>query len=413
LTQVQSANDYPAAIVALQYRDFRLLWLGQLISSVGTQMQMTALNYHIYKLTDSPLMLGLTGLVRVVPIIIFSLVGGVFADAHDRRRVMLVTQSLMMGFAALLGLATNSGIISAWFIYAVAACTAATSAFDSPARQALAPNLVPKEHLTNALSLNNIMQQIAAIVGPGLAGICIAVVGFASVYWINAASFLAVLVALFVMRTPTQQNLGVAKVTLDALTEGLRFVFRSKIIMATMLLDFLATFFSSATALLPIYADKILHVDSVGYGVLVSAESVGAVLAGVLMARAGTVKRQGALMLAAVASYGLATALYGVSQLFVLSLFFLALVGASDTVSTIIRNTIRQLATPDHLRGRMTSVNMIFFMGGPQLGNLEAGIAAQLFGAPFSVISGGLATVFVVALVAWRAPQLRSYLGKT
>jgi MFS family permease len=263
------------------------------------------------------------------------------------------------------------------------------------------------------MSLNNIMQQIAAIVGPGLAGICIALLGFASVYWINAASFLAVLVALFVMRTPTQQNLGVAKVTLDALTEGLRFVFRSKIIMATMLLDFLATFFSSATALLPIYADKILHVDSVGYGVLVSAESVGAVLAGIVMARAGTVKRQGALMLVAVASYGLATALYGVSQLFVLSLFFLALVGASDTVSTIIRNTIRQLATPDHLRGRMTSVNMIFFMGGPQLGNLEAGIAAQLFGAPFSVISGGVATVFVVALVAWRAPQLRNYLGKT
>ncbi len=400
---------YPAALAALQYRDFRLLWSGQLVSQIGTQMQAAALNWHIYKLTGSPVMLGLTGLVRVVPIIVFSLAGGVFADARDRRRVLLITQSLMLFFAALLALATNTDLISIWIIYAIAACTAATVAFDSPARQALAPNLVPTHALTNAMSLNNVMMQVASIAGPGLAGIVIAILGFAGVYWLNAASFLAVLVALVFLRTPTQKNLGAAKVTSGALVEGLRFVFSTKIIMATMLLDFLATFFSSATALLPIYADQVLHIDAVGYGVLVAAESVGAVVAGLAMARAGNVRRQGAILLTSVGAYGVATALYGASTLFALSFFFLALIGASDTVSTILRNTIRQLATPDHIRGRMTSVNMIFFMGGPQLGNLEAGLVAAAFSAPVSVISGGVATVLIVGMVAWLAPQLRNY----
>ena len=407
---IQAERESSLAALRL-YSDFRLLWIGQMISSVGTQMQMVAINWHIYALTHSAVMLGLTGLMRIVPIIIFSLFGGVVADAHDRRRLMLITQSLMMVFAALLGLATNLGIISAYIIYAMAATTAATGAFDGPARQALVPNLVRKEHLTNALSLNNINAQVASISGPMLAGFVIAGLGVGAVYWINALSFLAVIVALLFMHTPTQKNLGVAKVNLDSLTEGVKFVFSVKIITATMLLDFIATFFSSASALLPIFAQDILKVGPEGLGILYGAESVGAFIAGVIVARAGNIKRQGAILLTAVASYGVATAFYGASQLFVLSFFFLALVGASDTVSTILRNTIRQIMTPDHLRGRMTSVNMIFFMGGPQLGNLEAGIVAALFGAPFSVISGGVATVIAVGLVAWLVPQLRNYTG--
>ena len=400
-----------SSLVALQYRDFRLLWVGQLISNVGTQMQTVTINWHIYVLTGSAVALGLTGLVRVVPIIVFSLIGGVFADSHDRRRVLLATQSLMMVFAAILAWVTNTNLVSAPVIYLLAACTAATSAFDGPARQSLVPNLVRREHLTNALSLNNIMAQVASIAGPGLAGFVIAGLGIAAVYWINAASFLAVLIALILMRTPTQENIGAPQMNLDALTEGLRFVFSAKIITATMLLDFVATFFSSASALLPIFAKEILHVGPEGLGVLYSAESVGAVTAGVIMARAGNIKRQGAVLLLAVGSYGVATAFYGTSQLFILSFFLLALVGASDTVSTILRNTIRQLNTPDQLRGRMTSVNMIFFMGGPQLGNLEAGLVAAALGAPFSVISGGVATVVVTVIVAWLVPQLRNYKG--
>ena len=404
-------TERASSLIALQYRDFRLLWTGQLISNIGTQMQMVTINWHIYILTGSAVALGMTGLVRVVPIIILSLIGGVFADSHDRRRVLLATQSLMMVFAAILAWVTNMNLVSAPLIYLLAACTAGTIAFDGPARQSLVPNLVRREHLTNALSLNNIMIQVASIVGPGVAGFVIAGLGIAAVYWINAASFLAVLVALILMHPPTQERVGAPQMTFDALTEGLRFVFSAKVITATMLLDFVATFFSSASALLPIFAREILRVGPEGLGILYSAESIGAVIAGVLMARVGSIKRQGAVLLIAVASYGLATAFYGASQLFVLSFFLLALVGASDTVSTILRNTIRQLNTPDHLRGRMTSVNMIFFMGGPQLGNLEAGLAAAAFGAPFAVISGGVATVIVTALVAWLVPQLRNHIG--
>jgi len=325
--------------------------------------------------------------------------------------VMIVTQSAMMFFAATLGLSTITGLISAPLIYLLAALIASASAFDSPARQALIPNLVPREHLTNALSLNNLMRQAGAIMGPAIAGFAIAGFGVESVYWINAVSFLAVLAALVLMRTPAQQNPGATQVSLSALTEGLRFVFQSQMIMATMLLDFFATFFSSATSLLPIFAKEILRVGPEGLGILYAAESIGAVVAGAGMSLIGNVRKHGLILLGSVAVYGAATTFYGMSELFVLSIFFLALVGAADTVSTILRNTIRQLATPDHLRGRMTSVNMIFFQGGPQLGNLEAGIVAALFGAPFSVISGGVATVLLVAATAWLAPRLRSYEG--
>jgi MFS family permease len=399
-------------VAALRHRDFRLIWLGQLISLAGTQMQQVAINWHIYILTKSPVALGLIGLMRVVPIIVFSLIGGAIADARDRRRVLVVTQIAMMFFAATLGLLTITGLINAPLIYALAALTAAAGAFDSPARQALYPNLVPQEHLTNAVSLINLSRQTASILGPTLAGFVIAALNVEAVYWINAASFLAVLAALVLMKTPAQKSLGASSVSLSAVGEGFRFVIQSPIILSTMLLDFLATFFSSATSLLPIFASEILNVGAQGLGILYGAESIGAIIAGAIMSLIGNLKRQGAILLGAVAAYGVATTLYGMSDLFILSIVLLAFVGAADTVSTILRNTIRQLSTPDHLRGRMTSVNMIFFMGGPQLGNLEAGIAAALFGAPLAVISGGIATGLLVIVTAWLVPQLREYGGQ-
>lgn len=408
-TPVAPAGARLAPFVALQHRDFRLILLGQLISLAGTQMQQVAINWHVYILTKSPVALGLIGLMRVVPLIVFSLIGGAIADAHDRRRVLIVTQIAMMFCAALLGLLTIGGLINAPLIYALAALTAAAGAFDSPARQALYPNLVPQEHLTNAVSLINLSRQTASILGPTLAGFVIAALNVEAVYWINAVSFLAVLAALGLMKTPAQKNLGASSVSLAAVGEGIRFVVKSPMILSTMLLDFLATFFSSATSLLPIFASEILDVGAQGLGLLYGAESIGAVIAGAGMSLIGSIKKQGAVLLSAVAAYGVATTLYGMSNIFILSFVLLALVGAADTVSTILRNTIRQLATPDHLRGRMTSVNMIFFQGGPQLGNLEAGLVAALFGAPFAVISGGIATVLLVSATAWLVPQLREY----
>ena len=195
------------------------------------------------------------------------------------------------------------------------------------------------------------------------------------------------------------------------MAEGIRFIRRQPIVLSSMLLDFFATFFSSATALLPIFAKDILHVGPVGYGWLVSAPSVGAVSAAVVLSFVRQIRQQGRVLLQAVTIFGLATVVFGISRNFWLTFGALALTGASDNVSAIIRNTIRQLQTPDHLRGRMVSVNQIFFMGGPQLGELEAGLLAQWLGAPFSVVSGGVGCLIAVLWVVRRWPQLRRYSG--
>ena len=397
--------------IALQHRDFRLLWIGQLISVTGSQMQAVAINWHIWQLTQSALALGLIGLARLLPIIVFSLVGGVLADKRDRRRILLVTESCLMLVAIVLGGITDLGLVSPLAIYILSAVAAAAVSFDNPARQALVPNLVPREHLTNALTLFSILFQVTTIVGPGMAGILIAALGVGSIYWINAISFLAVLAALALMRTPSQEHLtsNGQQSNLQALREGLHFVVHQKIILSTMLLDFLATFFASATTLLPIFATAVLNVGSIGFGILSASEALGSVVAGAVVSLVGDIKSKGAVLLVSIGLYGLATILFGVSNLPLLSALFLALIGAGDTVSTIMRQTIRQLVTPDNLRGRMTSVNMIFFMGGPQLGEMEAGVAAALLGAPISVVIGGAATVILVALTASIVPALRNY----
>jgi len=406
-----SEGQHVSPFVALKNTDFRWMWAGQLVSEAGTQMQAVAINWHVYILTHSPVALGLIGLIRVLPTIIFSLAGGVYADAHDRRRILFITQSAMMILAAMLGFFTASGHISVGLIYLLLAAISAASAFDGPAWQAIVPNLVPTGHLTNALSLNNIMRQTAQIVGPALGGFVIAWQGVGGVYWINTASFIAVLIALVRMKMPTQKSLGASKVSLSALREGIHFVAHSRVLLSTTLLDFFSTFFGAAQALLPIFAKEILMVGPQGLGVLYSAQSAGAVAAGVGMSLVGRVKKQGVLVLGALAVYGAATALYGGSRWFPLSILALALVGAADTISTIMRHNIRQLATPDHLRGRMTSIIRIFSNGGPQLGNLEAGMVAALIGAPLSVITGGIATLFVVGFVAWKIPSLRDFRG--
>ncbi len=404
-----SSDPQFSPFVALKNSDFRWMWSGQLISEAGSQMQMVAIGWHVYLLTHSPVALGLIGLIRVLPTIVFSLVGGVYADAHDRRRILFLTQSAMMILAAILGVFTASGWISVGLIYLLLAAISAVLAFDGPAWQAIVPNLVPPGHLTNALSLNNTMRQTAQIVGPALGGFVIAWLGVGGVYWINMASFVAVLIALVRMKTPAQKSLGASKVNLSALREGIHFVFHSRILLSTTLLDFFSTLFGSASALLPIFAKEILMVGPQGLGILYSAQSAGAVAAGVGMSFVGTVKKQGALVLGALAVYGIATTIYGGSRWFPLSILALALVGAADTISTIMRHNIRQLSTPDHLRGRMTSVIRIFSNGGPQLGNLEAGLLAALIGAPLSVITGGIGTLLVVGFVVWRVPALRDF----
>lgn len=373
-------------------------------------MQFAALNWQIYELTNDARYLGLIGLVRVVPIVLFSLLGGAVADSRDRRTLLLITQSILTLVALALGgfaLREQTTIAS---IYVLTAIGAAAVAFDNPARQALVPSLVPREHLPNAFALNSTGFQIATIAGPVLAGVVIGQLGIGWAYLLNAVSFSTVIVALALLRfRPAADEVRGAAISIDALKEGLAFVKNTPILVSTMTLDFVATFFSSASALLPIFAKDILNVGPQGYGILAAFPAVGSLIAGTLLTLLPPVTRQGRVLLWAVLAHGLATVGFGLAGTFALSALFLAGTGASDTVSTVLRQTIRQTITPDRLRGRMVSVNMIFFMGGPQLGELEAGLVAKWVSPVFSVVSGGVACVLTVAAIATRSPQLRRF----
>ncbi len=396
-------------LAAFRSRDFRLLWFGNVASLTGTEMTRAAVSWHILELSGGdPLALGAIGAARLVPLVLLALGSGVLADAVDRRHLLIGAQIAMMLCSLALALTANLGLAALWVIYAVTALAAAATTLGLPARQALIPSLVPREYLAGALSLNIVAWQLATIVGPTIGGLLIERGGVGLVYWVDVVSFTAILVALLLMH-PRPLAVEKRNISLRAAIEGLQFVWRTPLIWSTMLLDFLATFFSAATTLLPIYAQSILQVGPQGLGLLYAAPSVGAVIASVICSIWGTGNRQGQLLLWSVAIYGLSTAIFGLSTHFGLSLLMLAINGAADTVSMVVRGNIRNLETPDELRGRMVAVNMLFFAGGPQLGEIEAGVAARLFGPQLSVALGGLACVLMTGVVAAKVPILRNY----
>ncbi|MGH2538120.1 MAG: MFS transporter [Candidatus Promineifilaceae bacterium] len=424
------AESDPPRLVALRYRDYRLLWAGLLVSITGSQMQLIAVNWHIFTLLEGQTLtlelfgrsvslgaealgLGSLGLVRIVPIILFALLGGMLADTFDRRRLLILTQAAAALFAASLAAFSLAGSATLGLIYLLTAADSAANALSNPSRQSLVPNLVATEHLTNALSLSNVGWQLGTVIGPAIAGLLVGRFDVGVVYAVNALSFAAVIVALWLMRYRPAARGPASGLGWRALVEGLRFTFSTRIILGTMLLDFFATLFSSARTMLPLIASDVLGLGARGYGLLATAEPAGAVLTGAILSLRRDIRHQGRVLLLAVAVYGLATALFGISSQFGLSYMLYGLVGAGDTVSTVIRNTLRQLNTPDRLRGRMTGVNMIFFMGGPQLGELEAGLVASAFGVPFAIFSGGILTVLMTLWVAWRFPRLRRYVNPT
>jgi MFS family permease len=395
-----------SSLSALRHRDFRLLFLGQLVSLTGSQMQQVAVAWQLYVLTKSPLALGTLGLARVVPVVLFALGGGVIADALDRRKLMLLSQSGMALASVGLAILTRTGHITPAAIYGCMALAGVAFALDAPARQALIPRLVPVEELPNALSLHAMAFQVAGVLGPALGGIALEKLGVLPIYLFDVGSFVVVIAAVAGMHHRAPPRAG-ATITLAAAFEGLRFLRRTPVILWTMLLDFIATFFAGSLLLMPIFADQILGVGPRGLGWLYAAQPVGAAVAAFVLSVLPAVRRQGPVVLVSVAIYGASIAAFGVSRFWWWSLLLLAVSGAADTVSMVVRQTIRQLATPDELRGRMTSLNMIFFMGGPQLGEFEAGVVAKWAGARFSVASGGVACILAVAVMALAVPSLR------
>jgi len=383
-----------------------------LVSIAGSQMQSAAIHWHIRELTGvpDPMALGGIGLARILPVIIFSIIGGTVADNFNRRNILFITQTVLAVQALVLAYLTFSGQITIQSIYILTALQASAMAFDLPARQSLVPNLVPRDALPSAFGMNTIAFNIGAISGPLLLGLVPeGALGYA--YLINSVSFLAVILALFVMGDVPQNVNQAGGINISAMWDGVRFIFKRPLITSTMLMDFIATFFASANTMLPIVARDILDVGKAGFVWLTSAQAIGSVGAGLVVSQFPKIRKQGKLFFGSVFIFGLATILFGFSTTFALAMLALFLIGAADAVSTVIRNTIRQMQTPDHIRGRMTSVNQIFFMGGPQLGEVEAGLVATALGVPFAIISGGVGCILGLGFVAWKWPQLMAYNG--
>jgi len=396
----------------LRHRDYRLLWFGQIVSLAGSQMQVVATGWLVLQLTNSAFQLGLLGLLRALPVMLLAMIGGTIADLFDRRRLLLITQTILLLIAATLALATATGAVSMPLIYALTVAAGATNAFDNPARQSLIPNLVPREELTAALTLNITTFQFGQIVGPLIGGIVVASFGAQGAYAIDALSFVAVLIALLLMRAQIAPNGGERAAVgrgFGAILEGFVFVRRNGIILSVMLLDFLATLFGSVQSLLPIFARDVLHVGAAGLGPLYAATSAGAMVAALTMSTRGTIRAQGPTLLIAIGIFGLCLVGFGLSTTFWLSLLFLAGSGAADTVSMVLRGSILQLATPDELRGRTVAVHMAFAMGGPQLGQLRAGLVVSLIGPLGAAATGGVACIATVVVIAAFIPKIRQY----
>ncbi|MCS6841324.1 MAG: MFS transporter [Roseiflexus sp.] len=404
-----------AALAALRYRDFRLLWAGQFVSITGTQMRNVAIAWQVYQLAQAEsniraeLALGLIGLARVIPLVITALFGGLAADRIERRKILILTSLAALICSVVLAFTAQMERPPLLLIYAMVALASVAGAFELPARQAIIPNLVAPQHLSNALSLNIVAWQLATVIGPALSGALIAAVGIAPVYWIDAATFLAVVAAALLMHTrnfPSRPE----PVSLQAALAGLRFVFSHRLIATTMLLDFFAAFFGATGMLLPILADQVLRVGPAELGWMYAAPSAGALVAATLLSSI-RIPRQGMTLLGAVLVFGTCVALVGMSRWLPLTLAALAGMGAADTVSMVIRGAIRQLLTPDELRGRMVAVNMVFFAGGPQLGEANAGFIASLIGAPATATLGGVMCILLVIGTALRVRELREYEG--
>ncbi len=393
----------------LRYRDFCVFWTGSLLSGIGSQFTTVAMAWQLYELTDSAFQVGLLGLARAVPQMGLLLVAGLLADAMDRRKLMMCTDIGLFGVSMTLALLTLAGKASPGLLYTATALLAIFNSLETPARQSIIPNLVPREELAQTLALQGTQRYVPIIAGPSLAGVVLALFGPAACYMIDAFSWLAMSLSLTLLRTKLPSGKGWEAVSFRSLHEGLQFVWRHGVIFPLMVLDFGATFFGNARALYPIYARDILFVGPTGLGVLYAARAVGSLFSATAITFFGPVRRGGRWIFVGVMVYGISTVLFSGSQVFWFSVLMLALSGAGDTISAILRTTINQLSTPDELRGRMSSINSIFTTSGPQLGQFESGVVAAWLGAELSAMTGGLATLIILAGVLAAFPQIRQF----
>ncbi|MFN0095474.1 MAG: MFS transporter [Dehalococcoidia bacterium] len=393
---------------ALRQRTFQFYLVSRFGGGMAMMLVQSALFWQVYDITGSKWQIAITGLVQFIPSLGLSLVAGALADSIDRRKISVVAQSLMalaIGGLCINALSSDPQLAA---IYGLILINGTAGVFDAPARAGILPLTLTKETFANGIVVSGVAQQLSFVSGPALGGLLIWLSGVGLAFGVAAG-----LIASSVLITATLrlriEDIAKRAVSLQGIVEGVRFVRRRPEVLGSMTLDMFAVIFGGATALLPIYAREILDVGSLGYGLLLGAIDGGALIMSLVMVFVPLPKRPGKVLLFAVAGFGLATIIFGLSRSFALSLTACALIGMSDQVSVVMRQTTIQLATPDALRGRVTSVNMLFIGASNRLGAVESGAVAALTTTTFAVVSGGFGTLAVLGAVAWKMPGLARY----
>jgi MFS family permease len=384
---------------------FQRFWCTRILSSLSFQMLAVAMGWHVYALTHSAFALGLVGLAQFLPMFLLTLVVGHVADRYDRRRIAAVCQSLESVAALLFAIGTFGGWISAPVIYVLAACVGAARAFESPAVSSLLPAVVPRGYLPKATAWATSANQTAQIAGPALGGLLYGI-GPGAAYLACTLSFAAA--ATSVWSIPLQMKpASRAPVTLESIFSGIKFIRSEPVILGALSLDLFAVLFGGATALLPIFARDVLHAGPIGLGLLRSGTAIGALAGTIWLAHFPLRNRPGAAMFGGVIAFGIATIVFGLSHQFLVSLLALMVLGASDTISVVVRLSLVQLRTPDEMLGRVSAVNSLFIGTSNQLGEFESGLTAGWWGAQPAVLVGGVATIAIALLWMRFFPELR------
>jgi MFS family permease len=394
-----------------RYRDFRLLWIGELVSTTGRQITVVALPFQVFLLTRSSLAVGLIGLVQVVPLIVFSVAGGAIADRMDRRKLLIVTELGLAATSGLLLVGAISGHPPLWYLYMVTGLQAGISGVNAPARSAAVPNLVPRDQLPAALALNQVLFNATMVVGPAAAGFLLAHFGLVWAYGADVLSFVASIVAAMLLRPlPPKREDDEPTSPWREIKDGFSYLRRQRVLISTFLIDLDAMIFGMPRALFPVLALDVFRVGPQGLGLLFAAPAAGAVIGAVTAGWVGRIRRQGLAVIWAVVLWGAAITFFGLSgRFFPLALLFLAFAGAADVISAVFRGAILQLSVPDSLRGRLSAIHIMVVTGGPRVGDVEAGVAAALVSPWFAVVSGGIACVLGVAVLAKLFPELAHY----
>ncbi|MBN3813720.1 MFS transporter [Paraburkholderia sp. Ac-20347] len=402
-TPSSAPGDAPQSIA--RNRGFQRFWGARVLGSMSFQMLAVAMGWHIYALTKSPFALGLLGLAQFLPMFLLTLVVGHVADRYDRRRIAAVCQSIECVAALTFALGTFGGWLSAPMIYVLAACVGAARAFESPAISSLLPGVVPRAQLPNATAWSTSATQTAQIVGPALGGLLYGL-GAGPAFLACAVSF--AMAATFSATIPLKARPpSRAPVTLESVFSGIAFIRSQPVILGALSLDLFAVLFGGATALLPVFARDILHAGPLELGLLRSATAAGALAGTIWLAHFPLRRRPGLSMFGGVIVFGCATIVFGLSHNVVISLLALAVLGASDVVSVVVRTSLVQLRTPDEKLGRVSAVNSLFIGTSNQLGEFESGLTAGWWGAQPAVLVGGVATIGVALLWMKLFPGLR------